>query len=240
MLRVRLGGHDVTSAFAVRSNGRFEGIVHGMKDGRETSSPRGAATGPARRSRSRTTDRGPVFGRPPSRSREKKSARRGRRSTSIATTDLLQLHVPVDEPVSLFAPYDPAHPPSDVATTTTDDGVTVPFIVRIETGYEDPRPVQVATLFSPASRDGVRSQKQFAHKLLITHGASCDVDYEPGNAPSVTSYNPADLLRAADHRAGRPVGDGASYALAHGFVVMFDRAGQQRPQLRRSSRRPSR
>jgi len=33
-----------------------------------------------------------------------------------------------------FKPYDPAAPPADVATTTTDQGVTVPFVVRVERG----------------------------------------------------------------------------------------------------------
>jgi hypothetical protein len=35
-------------------------------------------------------------------------------------------------------PYDPQNPPTDVADTTTDHGVTVPFIVRQERGYQDP------------------------------------------------------------------------------------------------------
>src|SRR5439155_21910882 len=94
-------------------------------------------------------------------------------------------------------PYDRKSPPSDVATTTTDRGVTVPFIVRVETGYEDRDQYRIATLYVPGKPwTALHPQKQFNHKLLITHGASCDVDYEAANAPSVTSYNPADLLGA--------------------------------------------
>jgi len=40
------------------------------------------------------------------------------------------------------SPYDRANPPSDVASTTTDEGMTVPFVVRQELGYQGPRPVQ--------------------------------------------------------------------------------------------------
>jgi hypothetical protein len=117
-------------------------------------------------------------------------------------------------------PYDPQSPPSDVATATTDRGVTVPFIVRIETGYQDRDQYRIATLFKPGKPwSAVHPQKQFNHKLLITHGASCDVDYETGNSPSVTSYDPADLL-------GLPVGvpatgtDSAVDALGRGFALM--------------------
>src|SRR5213078_2403024 len=50
-----------------------------------------------------------------------------------------------------FQPYDPKNPPSDdsIATTTTTDGVTVPFIVRLETGYIDRDQYAIATLFDP-------------------------------------------------------------------------------------------
>src|SRR5207247_11130230 len=36
-----------------------------------------------------------------------------------------------------FQPYDPNNPPSNVGTTTTDQGKTVPYIVRRETGSQD-------------------------------------------------------------------------------------------------------
>src|SRR5581483_2964963 len=85
-----------------------------------------------------------------------------------------------------FKPYDPAHPPSDVATTTTDNGATVPFVVRVEMGYEDRDQYKIATLFQPGKPwTTFDPQRQFDHKMLITHGASCDIDYEPGNAQSV-------------------------------------------------------
>ena len=52
-----------------------------------------------------------------------------------------------DPAKSGFQPYDPSSPPSDVAQTTTDQGVTVPFIVRVETGYMDRDQYQIATLY---------------------------------------------------------------------------------------------
>ena len=77
-----------------------------------------------------------------------------------------------------FQPYDPQHPPSDVASTTTDQGTSVPFIVRVETGYEDRDQYKIATLFHPGQPwTWAMPQKQFNHKLLITHGASCDIQH---------------------------------------------------------------
>jgi hypothetical protein len=109
-----------------------------------------------------------------------------------------------------FQAYDPAHPPTDVATTTTDQGVTVPFIVRVETGYIDRDQYQIAVLFQPGKPwTGVEPQHQFDRKLLITHGFACGVDYQTGTAPSVT-------------------GGAADTALARGFATMstaLDHAG---------------
>jgi hypothetical protein len=84
-------------------------------------------------------------------------------------------------------PYDPANPPSDVATTTTDSGVEVPFIVRVETGYIDRDQYKIAALYQPGTRwTGVRPQPQFARKLLVFHGFACGVEYRTGGAPDVT------------------------------------------------------
>ncbi len=117
-------------------------------------------------------------------------------------------------------PYDAKNPPSDVADTTTQRGVTVPFIVRVEKGYQDRDQYRIATLWQPGKRwTALRPQKQFNHKLLITHGASCNVDYGTANAPSVTSYNPADLLGLPIPTPGLTA-DSAEYALGAGFAVM--------------------
>lgn len=92
-------------------------------------------------------------------------------------------------------PYDPENPPSDVADTTTDKGVTVPFIVREETGYMDRDQYKIASLYQPDKKwKPGRSQKQFNHKMLVFHGASCGVDYQTGSAPDVTSGIAPDAL----------------------------------------------
>src|SRR3954470_15244069 len=87
-----------------------------------------------------------------------------------------------------FQDYDPKNPPPDdqVETTTTTDGVTVPFIVRLETGYIDRDQYAIATLFDPKkSWTPSAPQKQFNRRIVITHGFSCDTEYKAGAAPSV-------------------------------------------------------
>ena len=87
-----------------------------------------------------------------------------------------------------FRPYDPENPPADdqIADTTTTEGVTVPFIVRLETGYLDRDQYAIATLFDPAKPwTPTAPQKQFNRRLVVTHGFSCDTEYNVGDAPDV-------------------------------------------------------
>ncbi|MBC7375409.1 MAG: hypothetical protein H7323_15590 [Frankiales bacterium] len=82
--------------------------------------------------------------------------------------------------------YDPASPPPDVAMTTTDQGRTVPFIVREETGVSVRDQYKIAVLYDPSKPwDPTRPQPGYNSKLVLTHGASCDTSYAMGAAPDV-------------------------------------------------------
>jgi hypothetical protein len=85
-----------------------------------------------------------------------------------------------------FGNYDPSNPPSDVATTTTDQGRTVPYIVRVETGYQDRDQYKIALLYDPSQPwEPWKAQPGWNHKLLINHGASCGIERQAGSAPGV-------------------------------------------------------
>src|SRR5436190_3290605 len=60
-----------------------------------------------------------------------------------------------------FSAYDPKNPPaaSSIATTKTDQGKTVPYIVRVENGVEDRGFYSIAVLNAPGA---------WNHKLLTT------------------------------------------------------------------------
>jgi hypothetical protein len=85
-----------------------------------------------------------------------------------------------------FLPYDPANPPppADVWTTTTDQGRTVPFIVRQETGVMDRGVYQAAVLFDPAqSFTPTAPQPAWNHKMMTIGGSGCGTKH--GASPSI-------------------------------------------------------
>ena len=78
-----------------------------------------------------------------------------------------------------FRPFDPAAPaPADLATTTTDGNVTVPYIVRVERGTLDRGIYDIAVLFDPTRDDPATGWKPYApqpawnRKLVYSFGAS--------------------------------------------------------------------
>jgi hypothetical protein len=208
---VRLRGRDVTSKFALRPNGRFEALLTGLRLGRNTLT----ASAPGRPAASLTivnhANGGPVFSGPQIKPWVCQNGSKGPKCAKPAT--FKYQYMPTTG--GGFQPYDPKNPPSDVAATTTQTGATVPFIIRVETGYQDRDQYQIATLFQPGKPwSAWAPQKQFNHKLLITHGASCAINHQSGTAPSVTSDTVG--------------GNSPTVALGEGFAVMstaLDNAG---------------
>jgi hypothetical protein len=104
-----------------------------------------------------------------------------------------------------FQPYDPASPPAVVPTTRTDQGKTVPYIIRVERGTMDRGNYEGAVLWD------VKTNRPTAwnHKLLVPFGASTAVHYGSGAATSVTDdVDPAALAFPY-----------STLALARGFLV---------------------
>jgi hypothetical protein len=211
-VRVTDNGRDVTGAFALRANGLYEGLVTGLDFGRNVltaSAPNASGDSVAITNH---PNGGPVFSGPQIQPWVCQNANATDDQCNAPTTYSYQYKSSV---TGQFAAYDPANPPSDIATTTTQNGETVPFIVRTETGYQDRDEYKIAVLYQPdkpwAAWD---PQPQFNHKLLITHGASCGIDHQSGSAPSVTGDTVA--------------GNSPSTALGLGFAVMstaLDNAG---------------
>jgi hypothetical protein len=181
-LEVTAGGRDVTGAFKRRADGRIEGLVDGMKIGQNIVVARLPDGRGARLTITNHPNGGPVFSGP---------------QIEPWTCQKTAVDAACDEPAKFsylykstdptktdLQPYDPANPPSDVATTKTDGGATVPFIVREETGYEDRDRYRLETLYQPG-KDWSRwaPQSQWNHRLLITHGGSCHTSYGPQDPP---------------------------------------------------------
>jgi hypothetical protein len=87
----------------------------------------------------------------------------------------------MDAATHTFKPYDPAAPPpaASVATTTTDRGDTVPYVVRVERGAMDRGLYELAVL-----------QRGWNHKLLYQFGGGTAPHHSNG-APMSDLIDPA-------------------------------------------------
>ncbi|MEX2194209.1 MAG: DUF6351 family protein [Thermoleophilaceae bacterium] len=182
-VRVTDDGRDVTGAFAVRANGELEGLVTGLDDGvnvLEAHLP--AGPGGARIEIFNHPNGGPVFSGP-----------QVQPWTCQDTAVDEQCNQPVEYELfykssvtGQFNPYDPESPPPDLGTTRTDQGVEMPYVVRVETGYQNRDQYRIAVLYDPAEEwEPWAPQPGWNRKLLITHGASCGIERQAGEAPGV-------------------------------------------------------
>jgi hypothetical protein len=220
-VKLNLNGSDVTSQFAERPNGKFEALLTALKPGPNEIT----AEAPGETTAHYTIVDHPIGG-PATSGPQVQPWRCGNAHPTDAQCDEAPTFTyEYKNAVSgQIEAYNPESPPeaAEIATTTTENGVTVPFIIRIETGYQDRDQYKIAVLFQPGMAwESWAPQPQFIHKLLITHGASCGIEHKSGTAPSVTS-----------DEVGVPGGVTATSspttALGLGFAVMstaLDNAG---------------
>jgi hypothetical protein len=182
--RITLNGRDVTRAFRAHSDGRGLGLLTGLREGDNVVT---ATLPDGRGARLSVVDRhlgGPVFAGP-----QIKPWTCGNGSKSPKCYQKPTFAYSYVDQTGNAQSYDPSNPPpaAFVKSTTTTDGVTVPFIYRTETGYIDRDQYAITALWQPKKPWTAWSpQKQFNHRMVITHGASCDEQYQSGSAPDTT------------------------------------------------------
>jgi len=91
-----------------------------------------------------------------------------------------------------FVAYDPANPPaaSLIATTTTDHGRTVPYIVRQETGTLNRTIYRITVLFDPTQPwTPWAPQPAWNGKVLYLFGAGAGLQYTQGNIAATFDDN---------------------------------------------------
>lgn len=190
-VKVDVDGTDVSDAVKLRDSGRVMGLVTGLALGENRLSARLADGSGAVISLINHPHGGPVFSGP-----------QIQPWTCSAGGDDAQCNrAPVytyqykSMPGGPFQPYNPDSPPQQVASTTTDQGNTVPYIVRVETGVIDRDEYRIAALYDPANPgyDASTPRPGYNGKLVIFHGASCDTGYAMAAAPDV--MNDAALSR---------------------------------------------
>lgn len=199
-LKVDVDGIDVTSAFAVRADSRYVGLVSGLKVGKNVLKVAESGKSGAIIEITNYPKGGPVISGP--------QVGSWVCTTKVATptANNPDLGAPLDAQCNIAAPvyryqyrtlagafatYDPASPPAAalIATTTTDQGKTVPYIVRIERGVMNRGKYDIAYLANPANP--TQSWKpwdatpNWNHKLFWKFGSGCEYGRTQGNPGNV-------------------------------------------------------
>ena len=209
-LRVQLNGRDVSSAFAVRGNGRILGLVTGLANGNNLLVASTSKSHAASLAIANHPIGGPVIAGPqtapficatpvaqpatatsPATNASGLSTSAVDAQCNIATETFFFYRttapcnpgvLPDPSPVtansataanSCFKRFTPGQTPADLAFTTTDQGVTVPYIVRVERGTIDRGVFDVAVLFTPGEPwTPFAPQRAWNGKVVYTFGAS--------------------------------------------------------------------
>ncbi len=116
-----------------------------------------------------------------------------------------------NNPTGGYKNYDTANPPSDVATTTTDEGKTVPYIVRVEEGTLDRSIYKIMVLADPTKPwTAVNPQSTWNRKLFVAFGGGCGtlhMQTPPTQAGLSFPFGPVEYLfgdSAADGELQQP------------------------------------
>ncbi|GAC1611566.1 MAG: DUF6351 family protein [Mycobacteriales bacterium] len=164
------GQRDITTLFRRRPDGNLEGLVTGLPLGVTVLTAQSPNTIGVQLRVTNHPSGGPVFsGRP----LEPWSCLPGALNTRCERpAHFGYQYMPVSG--TGFRSYDPKSPAGDVATVTTDQGVTAPYIVRVETGTVDRSSYQIAVLADPKKPwTAFAPQATWDHKLEIPGDASC-------------------------------------------------------------------
>jgi hypothetical protein len=199
-LKLKAGRDNVTGALERTGKRKLTGVVEGLREGRNKLVARVDGGGAAKLIVTNHPIGGPIFAGPQIQPWTCQETAQDAQCNEPAQFRFLYLPEGAsqqggalpgtndNESGGPFQPYDPDNPPSEgqIETTTTTEGVTVPFIVRLETGYIDRDQYAIATLFDPAKPwEPTSPQEHYNGRMVITHGFSCDTEYHTGAAPSV-------------------------------------------------------
>jgi len=231
-IHVTLGARNVTAAFAVRPDGSFEGTVGGLRLGPNTLTARIGRTGPG--ASLTITDHpisGPLFSGPhlepwicqpgdanaecdhPTESALYYYSRDPELcSQPTSLSDYIPGGLGAANTTECFVPYDAADPPASIPTVTTDRGVTLPFIVRVQRFWQDRDQGQLAVLYRPGQKFApwsVQTHDPWNHRLEITQGEACG-----GHHGESTGIVPPSLLDDGPPSVAVPS------VLRQGYMVM--------------------
>lgn len=199
-LKHRHGSVDVTSSFAMRSNGAVMALVKNIPLGSSTLIARLRHGDSDRAELTMHASGGPIFAGEQVQPWFCETEANGlgpaldAQCNAPAMVDYFYRKVGA----TTLTAYDPANPPGDVDSTLTDAGVAVPYIVRRERGALDRGIYAIAVLAPPGEPIAPwQPPRAWNRKLFIPFGG--------GAAPSHFQGNPGNVLN--------------DFALSRGFAV---------------------
>lgn len=168
-VRISLGDRDVTAAFSRQPDGSLLGLVEGLSVGANTLTATQAFGRLAQLQVTNHPIGGPIIAGPQVQPWVCGTERAGLGPAVDAACNAPTRYTFFyrNTTTGQFTPYDPAAPPpaGQIASTTTDQGRTVPYIVRLERGTADRGIYDIAGLFDPAANSPV-----WNHKLIVPFG----------------------------------------------------------------------
>jgi hypothetical protein len=182
-VQVTSDGQDVTSSFRVQTDGSLLGLVTGLTIGRN----RLVASAQGKFASSLDvidhSINGPVFS-----GKQQLPYVCQTTSFGLAPSSPPDCFAPTvvsyayKNTVGKFVPLaDPTTIPAD-ASTATVNGLSVPYIVRIETGVIDRAVYQIAALFDGQAPSPLRPDTSWNSKLIYTFGGGCNSGYHQGTS----------------------------------------------------------
>jgi hypothetical protein len=186
---IKLNFQDVTSLFRAADAFSLRGVIGGLKLGSNvlTAGPRSTGQILAKISVFNYPITGPVFSGP-------------HQTPFVCETSFQGLGAPLDPDCSAptrvdyfyrsttsnsFQPFNTSGPrPSDLATTTTNEGLTVPYIVRREMGTINRAVYMIAILHDPTGplSDPFTRTSGYNGRLVYSFGGGCQAGYHQGRS----------------------------------------------------------
>lgn len=193
LAKIALNGLPLKGVFAKRPNGKYQGLVTGLRDGFNLLTARAPGAG-AQLSITNHPLGGPIF----SGAQLMPWACNTTTNPSLGPAIDTQCNAPpayrymYRTTSNSFAAYNPDGPtPANMAMTTTDQGVTVPYIVRVERGTANRGLHEIAVLADPTKPWAPwdpSAQKGWNGKLLVIFGGGTSQQYRQGTPESVMNH----------------------------------------------------
>ncbi|HEY3603803.1 MAG TPA: DUF6351 family protein [Sporichthyaceae bacterium] len=185
-MRITLDGKDVNSAFARRPDGRVTGLLEGMSVGDHILAAHASHLTGAYLTLTNHPISGPILTGPQPQPYFCTTSEYGLGAPQDDACDVPVrydwYYMPADPHQITLQPYDPNHPANDVRSVTTDQGHTVPYIVRDERGVMDRGIYDIAVLYDPSQPwQPWAAQAGWDHKVVFRAGASCGPGHVQGD-----------------------------------------------------------